>query len=737
MQVAQRVFASLIVTVFVAGCGGGGGGGGSTNPPPAPTSRPPQTPVITLSAASTRPGIPVTMTAASTDPQSSPIAYSWTFGDGATATGANVSHTYATEGTFAVGVTATNGLNLSASATTSLPVAYLGMVNPSIFATNEGHFLGQSFTAQAAILEPNGLPLTYRWDFGDGTTSDKLNALHTYAATGTYNVTFTGTNSANRSVSAAIVVNVHPRSTLPARTDNAFSAFCSGTFCGAADADTYSGQGVGVWRYHNAAGAPASVNVVIDGMSGGHTASLVFTNGQAVDTPTAPSVGMLMSSVVAPKVISKARRETSLAEEATAHTQMLESNAASAREYLSKRSSSARVVSKHHKAVTAKAVPPAVGTQRTWNDLFGGITPYEMQVATSCALPSGRNAVFWLDSAQVAAGQISAARIQHLVDGFCGDSGAYATLTGIVGDVWGPDAAGSGFIEDAPGALQDLHIVMPGVPNETKWGGYFAGANLSPKSANPASNEALAVFVNPVNLVRTPDDGITSTGSTLVHELKHHINFYQRTIVRARSHAVWLEETSAMLAEDLLPLGLVDDSRTWARHQGYLGGGGGIGYVGWTHPEGGSYNFGGTFAGFLHRWYGVDIDRKLITDCDDHGSPTESYQCMDALIVQQGGVSFADELERMGATVYGGMGRGSVPDGFGLPSIVREGFELISLESSSARDPELATFAPLSTGYLATSHTYHLDVIGAGQTVYRRDNVEIPAGATLIVVVQN
>jgi hypothetical protein len=30
-----------------------------------------------------------------------------------------------------------------------------------------------------------------------------------------------------------------------------------------------------------------------------------------------------------------------------------------------------------------------------------------------------------------------------------------------------------------------------------------------------------------------------------------------------------------------------------------------------------------------------------------------------------------------------------------------------------------------------------LDVIGAGQTVYRRDNVEIPAGATLIVVVQN
>jgi hypothetical protein len=308
-------------------------------------------------------------------------------------------------------------------------------------------------------------------------------------------------------------------------------------------------------------------------------------------------------------------------------------------------------------------------------------------------------------------------------------------LTGIVGDVWGPDAAGSGFIEDAPGALLDLHIVMPGVPNGTSWGGYFASANLSPKSSSPSSNEALAVFVNPANLVAVPEAD-SFTGSILVHELKHHINFYQRTIVLARSHAVWLEETSAMLAEDLLPLGLVDQTRTLARHSGYLFGGGGVGYVGWTRPDGGSYNFGGTFAGFLHRWYGVDIDRELISDCDDHGSPTESYQCMDALIVQQGGESFADELERMGATVYGGMGRGSVPDGFGLPSIVREGFVLDSLDSAPARNPQFSTPAPLSTGNLATSHTYHMDVIAAGQTTYRRDNVEIPAGATLIVVVQ-
>jgi PKD repeat protein len=677
------------------------------------------------------------MTAASTDPQNSPITYSWTFGDGATDTGASVSHAYAAEGTFQVRVTATNQLNLSASADTSVPVAYLQMVSPSIDAANDKHFLGQAFTAAPTAVEPNDLPLTYLWEFGDGATSNALNAVHTYAAPGTYTVQLTATNSANHSVSATLAVNVYPRSMLPARTDNTFSVFCAGAQCGAADSGTYSGQGTGVWRYHNATGAPASISVAISGVHGGQTASLVFINGNPVDSPTAPAVGTLASSVVGPvlQVRKRGADSSAAAAAAYAHSLMLESNLARAREYLRSRPSHKPTVSVKGKTSVAAAAPPAVGTQRTWNDLFSGVTPYAMQVATTCALSSGRNAVFWIDSTQVAAGDISAARVQYLADALCGVSGAYAALTGVVGDVWGLDAAGSGFIEDAPGALQDLNIVMPGVPQSTVWGGYFSSLNLSPKSSNANSNEALAIFVNPTNLILNPDPD-AFVGSTMIHELKHHINFYQRTIVRARSHAVWLEESSAMLAEDFLGSTFFSQSRTWARHQGYLGGGGGVGYVGWTHPEGGSYNLGGTFAGFLHRWYGLDIDRKLMTNCDDHGTPSDSYQCMEGIILEVGGLSFADEFERMGATVLGGMGRGGMPDGFGLPSIVREGFVLESLESSPARNRQLAVFAPLSSGNVATTHVYHLDVIGAGQTVYRRDNVEIPSAGTLIVVVQ-
>jgi PKD repeat protein len=667
------------------------------------------------------------MTASSTDPQSSPVTYSWDFGDGTTGTGASVTHTYAAEGTFALRVTARNELNLSTTGATVVVVAYQPMSAPSIFGANTGHFLGQTFTASTVFLEPNKLPFTGSWDFGDGATASAADAVHTYAATGTYTAKFTVTNSLNRSSSASVVVNVMPRSVLPARADNVFGAFCTGAFCGAADADTYSGSGIGIWRYHNATGSAASINVVIDGVQAGQTASLVFTNGQSVATPTAPAIGDLASSISTQTTLTKPGAGAAAA---LAHAQMLESNFASAREYLRTRGR-AKATPTSQKPAQAAALPPELGSARTWNDVSSG-TSYAMQVGATCALPGGRNAVFWIDSAQVTDGRISTARIQYLVDAFCGMSGAYAQLTNVVGDVWGPAAAGSGYIEDAPGALQDLHIVIPGVQG-VGWGGYFSSTNLVPKSTNPDSNEALAIFLNPSNLILNPGAD-AFTGSTLIHELKHHINFYERTVVRGNVHAPWLEETSAMLAEDFLTPAFFDASRTFARHSGYLFSTG-VGYIGWTHPQGQSYNLGATFGGFMHRWYGLDVDRKLITDCDDQDA-LQGYQCMDDLIVSEGGVSFADEFARMGATVFGGMALGDVPDGFGLPSTTAEGFLLESLDSTATRRPNLATPGPLSAGDQATAHVYHLDIIAAGQTVYRRNNVQIPSGATLIVVVQ-
>ena len=54
---------------------------------------------------------------------------------------------------------------------------------------------GQSVSFVGTGSDPNGLPFTGHWDFGDSVSADGLSVTHTYSAAGTYTVKFTVTNS--------------------------------------------------------------------------------------------------------------------------------------------------------------------------------------------------------------------------------------------------------------------------------------------------------------------------------------------------------------------------------------------------------------------------------------------------------------------------------------------------------------------------------------------------------------
>ena len=54
--------------------------------------------------------------------------------------------------------------------------------------------------------QSTGAPTSWLWNFGDGTTSTAQNPTHTYAATGTYQVTLTATNAVGSSTSAATAI---------------------------------------------------------------------------------------------------------------------------------------------------------------------------------------------------------------------------------------------------------------------------------------------------------------------------------------------------------------------------------------------------------------------------------------------------------------------------------------------------------------------------------------------------
>jgi PKD repeat protein len=122
------------------------------------------------------------------------VVYDWDFGDGtAHSSAANITHTYATAGTYAwtltvtfSGVTCTQagsitvcGLSCSASASASAGFAPLSV----------------SFTGSGTVSGGCGGAVTYDWDFGDGTAhSSQQSPSHTYTSVGTYTWVMTVTS---------------------------------------------------------------------------------------------------------------------------------------------------------------------------------------------------------------------------------------------------------------------------------------------------------------------------------------------------------------------------------------------------------------------------------------------------------------------------------------------------------------------------------------------------------------
>ncbi len=140
---------------------------------------------------------------ATTDPDGNPMTYAWNYGDGATGTGVTSSRTYATAGARTVTLTVSDG---TTTAQTTRPVSpTTGNQPPVPSFTASCAALTCSFNA-GATTDPDGNPMTYAWNFGDGATGTGVTSSRTYATAGARTVTLTvndGTTTAQttRSVS--------------------------------------------------------------------------------------------------------------------------------------------------------------------------------------------------------------------------------------------------------------------------------------------------------------------------------------------------------------------------------------------------------------------------------------------------------------------------------------------------------------------------------------------------------
>ncbi|MCC6984234.1 MAG: PKD domain-containing protein [Bauldia sp.] len=151
----------------------------------------------------------------SRDPDGTLIEYAWDFGDGASATGANVDHAYARSGTYTVRLTVTDDSTTgSAQAFDELSIR---VNEPPVPEAGPDQLVTASLVAfdGGASTDPDGGTLTYRWDFGDGQSGDGPRPSHVYAATGTYDVALTvtddsGTLNAAASDRLTLIVNAAP-----------------------------------------------------------------------------------------------------------------------------------------------------------------------------------------------------------------------------------------------------------------------------------------------------------------------------------------------------------------------------------------------------------------------------------------------------------------------------------------------------------------------------------------------
>jgi PKD repeat protein len=121
-----------------------------------------------------------------------PIAYTWAFGDGGTASGITATHAYTAAGTYTVTLTAENCAGAAAVAhvlTVTQPCeqAVIAGVTPEIS--------GCAVTLTAALT--GTAPFTYLWAWGDGMTSTAAMPTHTYAQSGTYSGTLEVWNCAD------------------------------------------------------------------------------------------------------------------------------------------------------------------------------------------------------------------------------------------------------------------------------------------------------------------------------------------------------------------------------------------------------------------------------------------------------------------------------------------------------------------------------------------------------------
>ena len=176
--------------------------------------RPPQISAATASTGTPSVHEPVTFHGAATDPDGEAVTLSWDFGDGGTATGADVSHTFEAAGQRTVQLTARDAAGASSTQDIALDVVNHAPVL-TLSAAPAKPLAGQATAFHAITTDPDGDAVAVAWDFGDGRHATGSGPHHTFATAGTKTVSATATDPGGASAVQTLQLLVRPSCRVP------------------------------------------------------------------------------------------------------------------------------------------------------------------------------------------------------------------------------------------------------------------------------------------------------------------------------------------------------------------------------------------------------------------------------------------------------------------------------------------------------------------------------------------
>ncbi|RPJ79708.1 MAG: PKD domain-containing protein [Alphaproteobacteria bacterium] len=158
-----------------------------------PLLKPLKSPVAAFSASPISGNVPlkVQFTDKSTG---SPISRKWNFGDGTFSTIKNPVHTYSKAGRYTVSLSIKNNNGSNTATKSSYIVATV--LRAPVAAFSASPLSGKAPLRVQFTDKSAGSPKSWKWNFGDGTSSTIKNPAHKYNKAGKYTVTLTAKNAA-------------------------------------------------------------------------------------------------------------------------------------------------------------------------------------------------------------------------------------------------------------------------------------------------------------------------------------------------------------------------------------------------------------------------------------------------------------------------------------------------------------------------------------------------------------